>query len=71
MVAHPPSSVLLQAVRGAFVQQGTSLAKWCLENSVTRQYASAVLTGGRNGPSAQKLRLKIIRAAFAKQRAAA
>lgn len=69
--ASPPSTELLHAVRGAFVAQGTSLAKWCSQNDVRRQWATAALTGLRDGPAARELREKIIASAFPIKLAAA
>ena len=63
MDALPPSPELLQRVRGALVAQGTSLAKWCKENRVGRQWATAVLLGDRDGPAARELRSRIVAAA--------
>lgn len=59
-----PSADLLLNVRIGFLQQGSSLAKWCAENKVSRQWATVVLSGQRNGPAAKKLRERLIRAAL-------
>jgi hypothetical protein len=58
-----PSPELLIRVRAAFVEQGSSFAKWCLENKISRQWATAALTGRRDGPRARDLRAKILKAA--------
>lgn len=58
-----PSRDLLVKVRIGFLQQGGSLAKWCHENGVTRQWATAALTGVRNGRAARALRARIVEAA--------
>lgn len=65
-----PSADLLLQARIGFLQQGSSLAKWCSENKITRQWATAVLTGRRNGPAAKTLREKIIVAATLKGKSA-
>jgi hypothetical protein len=70
MNAPVPSPELLRSVRSGFVQQGTSLFRWCNEQGITRQYAAAVLTGKRNGPSAKKLLAFIIAAAELRKDAA-
>lgn len=51
-----PSPELLWTVRAALVQQGTSLAKWYEVNGISRQWATAVLIGRRDGPAARALR---------------
>jgi len=68
MSALGPSKELLVLVRAGFVQQNTSLAKWCAENSVSRQWATAVLIGSRNGPKASGLREKILNVATRRER---
>jgi len=55
-----PSIQLLRSVRVGFIQQGTSLTKWCQHNGVSRQWATAVLLGKRNGNTAQLLRSRLI-----------
>ena len=65
MQFNTPSPELLIRVRAAFVEQGSSFAKWCLENKISRQWAAAALTGRRDGPRARELRAKIIKAATA------
>jgi hypothetical protein len=52
---------LLNSAKSQLVLQGSSLAEWCEENRLTRQWVTAVLRGDRNGPTARKLRLKIIK----------
>jgi hypothetical protein len=54
---------LYRRVRAAFVAQGTSLARWCAENGVSRQYAERCLQGSQSGPKALTLRDRVIRAA--------
>ena len=51
-----PSPELLRTVRGSLVQQGSSLTKWCETNGISRQWATAVLIGRRDGPAARALR---------------
>jgi len=58
---HIPSKNLHLAVRAALVARGTSLAAWCEDNDVRRPWAMQSLTGKRNGPAAQALRLRIMR----------
>ncbi len=60
---------LLIQVRIGFLQQGISFAKWCAANGVGRQWATAALTGKRNGPAAQELRTRIIMASITKEAA--
>lgn len=54
------STELVRIVRGALIQQGSSLAKWCAENGIKRQWATAVLSGRRDGPAARALRSKLV-----------
>ncbi len=56
----PASPALLNAVRGRFIIQGTSLARWCRENNVDRVWASDALLGKRNGPKAIELRNRLV-----------
>lgn len=51
---------LLRQVRARLVQQGTSLSKWCSENGIKRQWATAVLVGRRNGPAARAMRDRLV-----------
>lgn len=57
------SGCIYAQVRAAFVARSTSLARWCAENGVKRQYAAAALKGERTGPKARALRMRIISAA--------
>ena len=50
-------------VRAGFIIQGTSLAMWCQENGIARQYAAKVLKNEKNGPKATELKIKLIQAA--------
>lgn len=54
---------LYAQVRAAFTLSGTSLARWCSEAGVKRQWATLVLTGKRNGTTARALRKRICLAA--------
>lgn len=54
---------LYTRVKAAFLLQGTSLNKWCLENDVRRQNAAHALKGVWNGPKSTELRGLIISAA--------
>lgn len=60
--AKPPES-LYPSVRAAFIQQGSSLNRWCSENGVNRVVATYALTGKRNGPAAKALVRRIEAAA--------
>lgn len=62
---------LLYDVRSGFIQQGKSLSKWCAEEGVCRQYATAVIVGQRNGPAAKALRSRIVAASGARIQAEA
>ena len=48
-------------VLAEFVRKGTTLNAWCKHNHVTLQYAEACLKGRRNGPSARRLKRRIVR----------
>lgn len=50
-----PSLELLRQVRAGFLLQGSSLAKWCAENGLSRQWVCASLTGMRRGPAAKAI----------------
>jgi hypothetical protein len=52
---------LLRRVRSQLALHGTSLTKWCEANDISRQWATTVLVGKRNGPAAKKLRQKLIK----------
>jgi hypothetical protein len=58
-----PSFDLLRTVRAGFIQQGTSLAKWCTEQGISRQWATASLAGIRKGPAARTLAARLVKAA--------
>jgi hypothetical protein len=62
-----PSPELYRLVRASFVSRGTTLNAWCERNGVKRQYATLVLTGGRNGQAAKMLRARLIKQAFAER----
>jgi hypothetical protein len=54
-----PGNQLLGIVRAGFIVQGTNLSKWCAANGVCRAWATDALTGKRNGPKAQSLRVTL------------
>ena len=55
-----PPNELLRIVRAGFVARGTSLAAWCRNESVSRQYATKVLKGAGGGPKARTLRARLV-----------
>lgn len=57
-----PGLDLHRAVRAGFIAQGTSLNKWCLDNSILPSNARDVLIGRWNGPKGQELRNRIAEA---------
>jgi hypothetical protein len=59
-----PDRSMLDVVQIEFACKGTTLSRWCKENGVTRQWATAVLRGDRNGPRAIELRKRIWKAAL-------
>lgn len=58
-----PSLQLHLKVRSAFVEQGTSLGAWCVQNGLKRQAVRDVLIGRWNGPKGKALRRKVLKAA--------
>lgn len=50
-------------VRAVFVQRGTSLNRWLIENQVDRYLAYRALRGQSFGRKARAVRLQILRAA--------
>ena len=50
-------------VRSVFIERGTSLNKWLIENGINRQLAYRALRGRSFGRKAYGARLKILRAA--------
>lgn len=58
-----PGEALYLAVRAGLTAQGTSLNRWCRDNQVRRQNARDCLLGLWNGPSALKLRHRLVEAA--------
>lgn len=52
-------------VRARFIEQGTSLGRWCKQNDVPRQHARLVLTGAWRGPKGSALAERIIEASKA------
>lgn len=61
------SDTLLRRVRGEFIRKGTTLAKYCRANGIDPANAHRILRGHRNGPTAQRQREEIVRAAGALQ----
>lgn len=57
------SDSLLLRVRGDFTTAGTSFSAWCRRNKVDHGHAHRVVRGFTNGPQAQALRIRIVRAA--------
>ncbi len=59
-----PGPELYNGVRAAFIQQGTSLARWCAtrRRRIYRENARAALLGIWRGPKAQRLVRRLIRA---------
>ncbi len=66
-----PGRRLLDLVRGKFVIAGSSLNRWCAENGVSRHAALAALTGASIGDEAQRLRIRLLKAAGVDQPVAA
>ncbi len=64
----PAQANVLQAVRGAFIMNGTTLTEWCRSNDVDPARAWRALQGKASGPAALKLRARIL---VASSRAAA
>jgi len=53
----------LNAVRGAFVTRGTTLAQWCAEHGVDRSWASRALRWTIACEAATRLRRQVMEAA--------
>jgi hypothetical protein len=49
------SQQLYLTVRGAMIKNGLTLNQWCLQNGVTRQWATLALKGQRKGQSAENI----------------
>jgi len=58
-----PGTGLLANVRAGFTAQGTSLHRWCRENSVQYPNARQALIGSWSGPKGIALRESIVKAA--------
>ncbi len=56
-----PDKTLLRRVRAKFIENGTSLHKWCRQSGVDWSYACKSLTGEADFPAACELRMRIIR----------
>ncbi|MGO2233491.1 MAG: hypothetical protein ACTH5B_05410 [Marinomonas sp.] len=50
-------------VKGEFIASGTTITKWCRENSVTVANVRSAMLGSWNGPKASELKKKILDAA--------
>ena len=59
-VVRQPSRRLYNAVLGAFRAQGTSYARWCDDNGISRENARAALYGVWRGPKATIILEKIV-----------
>ena len=63
VITHTPGKPLLVQVRIKFIEQGTSLSRWCINNGVDHSYAHRAITGTLAIPAAVKLRERILVAA--------
>lgn len=52
----------LNAIRGGFVSQGSSLAAWCAENGLHRPNVVKAILGQWSGPKAERIREAVQRA---------
>lgn len=57
------SPELYHAVRAGFVNQGTSLNRWCIANGINRQTAEKALRGERRGGASFQLLNQLLAAA--------
>ena len=55
---------LYQAVRAGFVNQGTSLNKWCIANKERRQTVEKALKGERSSKKSNSIVEKVVAEAF-------
>lgn len=53
------SAHLYMTIRAAFIQQGISLNRYCIQEGIDRVWATDALRGKRNGPKARALRLRL------------
>lgn len=51
---------LYTTVRAAFIQQGSSLNRYCIQEGIDRVWATNALLGKRNGPKARALRSRLV-----------
>ncbi|EAQ65839.1 hypothetical protein MED121_01470 [Marinomonas sp. MED121] len=56
----PPKNELYNKVKAGFILQGSSLARWCLDNDVARQNAAQALKGIWAGPKSSELKQRIL-----------
>lgn len=61
-----PSTQLRNAVRAAFISEGTDLAEFCRDNKICDSNANKALSGKWSGLKARKLCLRLIEASGAK-----
>lgn len=62
----PARPNILQAVRAAFILNGTTLAAWCRENGVDPARAWRALQGKGGGNATHELRARILAASSGK-----
>jgi hypothetical protein len=60
-----PGQDLMNLVKGGFILKGKTMSGWCRENSICRTNAQWAVLGKRNGPKAQALRERLIKASNA------
>ena len=60
--AFPAQPNILQAVRAAFIMNGTTLGAWCRANRIDPGRAWRVLQGVTTGPKSDQLRARILAA---------
>lgn len=66
MPSVPSARSQLAAIRSGFILQGTTFKAWCRSAGIDPGYAHHVAAGRTNGPNAQKLRDRIVRASGTK-----
>lgn len=60
-----PSTDLMNLIRSGFILKGKTMAGWCRENAICPVTARYAVVGKRNGPKAQALRARLIKASNA------
>jgi len=58
-----PSLDLLKQVKIGFIQQDTTLSRWCRENGTHVSNARNALIGTWNGPKGRAMRQRLVKAA--------